>query len=43
MTILAQKYEQFISDLVDEDQTGFIVGCQTQDSIRMTIQIINIV
>lgn len=40
-SIIAKGYEKFISDLVDEDQTGFIVGPQTQDSIRRTIQIIN--
>ena len=39
-SIIAKRYNTFISDLVDEDQTGFLVGRQTQDSIRRTIQII---
>ncbi len=42
-SIIAQRYGTFINDLTNEDQTGFIVGRQTQDSIRRTVQIINIV
>ena len=40
-SIIAQRYQKCINDLIDEDHTGFIAGCQTQDSIRRNIQIIS--
>ena len=40
-SIIAQRYKTLMNDLIDEDQTGFIAGRQTQDSIRRTIQIVN--
>lgn len=37
--IISRRLKTFISELIDEDQTGFISGRQTHDNIRKTIHI----
>lgn len=39
MSILARRVERFLPSLINLDQTGFIHGRQTQDSLRMTLHI----
>lgn len=40
-SILAQRLQTIIPDIIDEDQTGFVRGRQTQDNIRRALLIIN--
>lgn len=40
-SIIARRDQNFMTELIDEDQTGFTTGRQTLDNIRRTLQIVN--
>ena len=39
-SIISKRFKTFMTDIVDEDQTGFIKGRQTKNYIRRMIHIV---